>query len=64
MGMYVNGARYNCRVIFGREGIVMIRPKTSLANDGNYREGENRTGRGRTFMEGHAGLFILERGMG
>ncbi|GMI13983.1 hypothetical protein TrVE_jg7428 [Triparma verrucosa] len=39
MGIYVNGARYNCRVIFGREGIVMIRPKTSLANDGNYREG-------------------------
>lgn len=30
--------RYNARVIFYNKKIILIRPKASLANDGNYRE--------------------------
>ncbi|XP_057362700.1 glutamine-dependent NAD(+) synthetase isoform X4 [Manis pentadactyla] len=30
--------RYNCRVIFLNRKILLIRPKMSLANEGNYRE--------------------------
>ena len=30
--------RYNCRIIAYNRKIVLIRPKMSLANDGNYRE--------------------------
>lgn len=30
--------RYNCRVLFLNKKIYLIRPKTFLANDGNYRE--------------------------
>jgi NAD+ synthase (glutamine-hydrolysing) len=30
--------RYNCRVIFLNSVIYLIRPKSCLANDGNYRE--------------------------
>lgn len=30
--------RYNARVIFYNKKIILIRPKSSLANDGNYRE--------------------------
>jgi len=33
------GVRYNCRVIFYNGKILLIRPKTDLAMDGNYREG-------------------------
>jgi NAD+ synthase (glutamine-hydrolysing) len=33
-----NGIRYNCRVIFYNQKILLIRPKMFLANDGNYRE--------------------------
>jgi NAD+ synthase (glutamine-hydrolysing) len=32
------GARYNCRVLCRNKKILMIRPKTSLADSGNYRE--------------------------
>lgn len=31
--------RYNCRVIFLNGKILLIRPKMTLANDANYREG-------------------------
>ena len=31
--------RYNCRIIFLNEKILLIRPKMALAPDGNYREG-------------------------
>ncbi|KAK5250814.1 glutamine-dependent NAD(+) synthetase, partial [Cryomyces antarcticus] len=30
--------RFNCRVLVYNKSIVLIRPKMSLANDGNYRE--------------------------
>ena len=30
--------RYNCRIISYNRKIILIRPKMSLANDGNYRE--------------------------
>ena len=30
--------RYNARVIFYNQKVILIRPKASLANDGNYRE--------------------------
>lgn len=30
---------YNCRVILLNHQIIYVRPKTFLANDGNYREG-------------------------
>ena len=30
--------RYNCRIISYNKRILLIRPKLSLANDGNYRE--------------------------
>ena len=33
-----HGVRYNCRVIVYNTNIVLIRPKTQLAMDGNYRE--------------------------
>lgn len=32
------GVRYNCRVIFYNQKLLLIRPKKFLANDGNYRE--------------------------
>ncbi|GFH51344.1 glutamine-dependent NAD(+) synthetase [Chaetoceros tenuissimus] len=32
------GARYNCRVLCRDKKILMIRPKTSMADNGNYRE--------------------------
>ena len=31
-------SRYNCRVLVLNRKILLIRPKMSLANDGNYRE--------------------------
>ncbi|GMI03239.1 hypothetical protein TrLO_g15009 [Triparma laevis f. longispina] len=54
MPIYVHGARYNCRVIFSSQKIHFIRPKTSLANDGNYREG-----RYFTAFKGEAFEFML-----
>ncbi|XP_041452892.1 glutamine-dependent NAD(+) synthetase-like [Lytechinus variegatus] len=30
--------RYNCRVIFLNKKIILIKPKTDMANNGNYRE--------------------------
>jgi len=30
--------KYNCRVFFYNQKILLIRPKLYLANDGNYRE--------------------------
>lgn len=30
--------RYNCRIVSYNRKIILIRPKMSLANDGNYRE--------------------------
>ncbi len=33
------GARYNARVFCLNRKIVLVRPKTALADDGNYREG-------------------------
>ncbi|KAK9793458.1 hypothetical protein WJX73_010827 [Symbiochloris irregularis] len=32
------GVRYNCRVYLGDKKLLFIRPKLSLADDGNYRE--------------------------
>lgn len=34
-----HGTIYNCRVFIYNKKILMIRPKSSLADDGNYREG-------------------------
>lgn len=34
-----HGTIYNCRVFIFNKKILMIRPKSSLADDGNYREG-------------------------
>lgn len=31
------GVRYNCRVYVSQGKVVLIRPKMSLADDGNYR---------------------------
>ena len=39
MPVLYGGARYNCRVLCYNRKIIMIRPKTSLADNGNYREG-------------------------
>ena len=33
------GTRYNCRVLCADKEVLLIRPKTVLADDGNYREG-------------------------
>lgn len=33
-----NSSLFNCRVIFHNKKILLIRPKMSLANDGNFRE--------------------------
>lgn len=33
-----DSVRYNCQVFCMNRRILMIRPKMSLANDGNYRE--------------------------
>lgn len=33
-----HSVRYNCRVVFHNGKILLIRPKQSLANDGNFRE--------------------------
>ena len=33
-----NNCLYNCRLVFVNQRILGIRPKISLANDGNYRE--------------------------
>jgi NAD+ synthase (glutamine-hydrolysing) len=37
MPVIFNSVRYNCQVCLNRK-IIMIRPKMSLANDGNYHE--------------------------
>lgn len=39
MPVYKDGALYNCRVVLLNGKILLIRPKTKLANNGNYREG-------------------------
>ena len=39
MPVYHGGSRYNCRVIVGNGEVLGIRPKTVMADDGNYREG-------------------------
>ena len=36
--MLHNHVRYNCRVLCLNRKILLIRPKTVLADDGNYRE--------------------------
>lgn len=33
------GARYNCRILCQNRKILLIRPKTAMADNGNYREG-------------------------
>jgi NAD+ synthase (glutamine-hydrolysing) len=38
-GFLHSGARYNCRVICRDGRVLLIRPKTALADAGNYREG-------------------------
>ncbi|RLN33549.1 hypothetical protein C2845_PM03G25890 [Panicum miliaceum] len=38
MPVIFNSVRYNCQVFCLNRKIIMIRPKMSLANDGNYRE--------------------------
>lgn len=34
-----SGVRYNCRVICYNRKVLLIRPKTAMADNGNYREG-------------------------
>jgi len=38
MPILYHGARYNCRVLICDRKVLMIRPKTSMADSGNYRE--------------------------
>ncbi|KAL7566189.1 hypothetical protein ACA910_011263 [Epithemia clementina (nom. ined.)] len=38
MPVLFRGARYNCRILAINRKILLIRPKTSLADNGNYRE--------------------------
>ena len=38
MPVIFNSIQYNCQVFCLNRKIIMIRPKMSLANDGNYRE--------------------------
>jgi NAD+ synthase (glutamine-hydrolysing) len=38
MPVIFNSVRYNCQVFCLNHKIIMIRPKMSLANDGNYQE--------------------------
>ncbi|KAJ3005622.1 UNVERIFIED_CONTAM: glutamine-dependent NAD(+) synthetase [Siphonaria sp. JEL0065] len=38
MPVMFKNVRYNCRIIFYNQKILLIRPKMFLANDGNYRE--------------------------
>ena len=38
MPILFSGVRYNCRVLCINRKIVMIRPKTAMADSGNYRE--------------------------
>jgi len=39
MPILFGGARYNCRIICHNRKILLIRPKTAMADNGNYREG-------------------------
>lgn len=36
--VYHRGVLYNCRVVLLNRRVVVVRPKTNLADDGNYRE--------------------------
>ena len=38
MPVLFRGARYNCRILVVNRKILLIRPKTALADNGNYRE--------------------------
>jgi len=38
MPVSYGGVRYNCRVFVLNRKLVFIRPKLTLATDGNYRE--------------------------
>jgi NAD+ synthase (glutamine-hydrolysing) len=38
MPLLYNGCRYNCRVLCYNHRILTVRPKSALADDGNYRE--------------------------
>ena len=38
MPVLYNGVRYNCRVICYNRKILLVRPKVSMADNGNYRE--------------------------
>ncbi|CAB9519971.1 Glutamine-dependent NAD(+) synthetase [Seminavis robusta] len=38
MPILFGGARYNCRVLVRDKQILLVRPKTSMADNGNYRE--------------------------
>jgi NAD+ synthase (glutamine-hydrolysing) len=38
MPVLFHGVRYNCRILCYNESILLIRPKTALADNGNYRE--------------------------
>ena len=38
MPVLFHGVRYNCRILCYNERILLIRPKTALADNGNYRE--------------------------
>lgn len=54
MGIKHKGVRYNCRVIVYNKRILLIRPKMSLANDGNYYEMRYFTPwKGRQVVENH-----------
>jgi NAD+ synthase (glutamine-hydrolysing) len=37
MPIYYHGVRYNCRVICQNRNIVLIRPKTAMADDGKWK---------------------------
>lgn len=38
MPVMFNGVRYNCRILACNRKILLIRPKTAMADNGNYRE--------------------------
>jgi NAD+ synthase (glutamine-hydrolysing) len=53
------GARYNCRVLCWNRRILLIRPKTSMADNGNYRESRYFTAYRRDGNNGNVGEELV-----
>ena len=55
------GVRYNCRLIYLNKRILLIRPKTVLANEANYRETRWFTAWSRTEMDAYELPEVIQK---